>query len=455
MIFLKKVVGVYYGHDRLDIEVIGRTLTESVRLGGISLTELGSRDSLMMKSELINFFDEHKVTPDYVAVALSPDQVAYRHISLPAEVEDNLEQAIRLQMLNVVPSDLDDYCVEKIVRKSDDGKTYEVDVYVVPRDKVRNVLDFLRPLGLHPMCLTLSSFGFEKMLSRNPDLEDKAVFVLDLDKEEAGIHLFTGGRFTAFKQARLDVETAGFDDILHEVEQCAALERVPEDADIELLVNIADPAWGEKLRDREDLPLRFLSDLSVDESAGLRDLRPEAAALQAFGKQKKAFNLLPEDWRSKAASISLVPTLVLAAGVILLLLLNVGRVYIQEAQYVSFLERQIQTVRPQYAEVMKVRQDISRIRKEIETYKQVMGEKSISDLAILRELTEKATDKTYLQRYVRTDKLDIQGFTDSYLELEKRFDTIPFFKSIIPQGSITRRGDLEQFHFTIQLEDKR
>jgi hypothetical protein len=76
----------------------------------------------------------------------------------------------------------------------------------------------------------------------------------------------------------------------------------------------------------------------------------------------------------------------------------------------------------------------------------------ISDLDILRELTEKAGDKTYLSEYVRANNLIVSGYTDSVLDLQTRLTAIRFFKGVNLQGSITKTKEgLEHFRFEIQL----
>jgi Tfp pilus assembly protein PilN len=241
--------------------------------------------------------------------------------------------------------------------------------------------------------------------------------------------------------------------VLKEVERCASLVRLPEDENIDIFVNVSDSNWEEKLLDESYAFIRYAKEFSPFPERTTHNLKPQAVALQAMDLQRKSFNLIPPEWRERFSTISLIPTFVLAAGLIILLGMNFARVYIQENSYLNMLDRTIQKNEREYRSVQSLRQNISRTRKELETYEDVI-KKPLSDLLILRELTEKAGEQTYLSEYVRGENLVISGYTDSVLDLQTRLSAIRLFKSLNLQGSITKTKEgAEHFRFEIQLEE--
>jgi Tfp pilus assembly protein PilN len=453
MMYLKKAIGVFCHDDDLDIEVVARSFAETHFLGSLTLSGVSQKDPLVLRSEVEDFFAGLKIKPENVVVGIAPDQLAFRRLVLPPEAEENLEQAIRLQVMNVVPSETEDFCAEKIVRRGADGKSFEVDLYIIPRERVRKLLDLLRPLGLAPQALTLTAFGFEQLLKKSALAAQPAVFVADLDLNNFAVHVFQEGRFTYFKLAWINPANKNLQNVLKEVERCASLIQLSDDQDIDVLVNVADPNWQEKLVEGEYPFLRYFKECSPFPERTTLNLKPLSVALQALHHTRRSFNLIPEEWREKSSSITLVPTLVLAAALVILLGLSFTRVFFQEASYNELLERNIAKIDREYGDIMKMRRNIVKARNELDTYQQVV-KKPLSDLEILRELTEKAGDKTYLSEYVRANNLVISGYTDSVLDLQTRLTAIRFFKGINLQGSITKTKEgLEHYRFEIQLEE--
>jgi len=454
MIYLKKAVGVLYHEDQLDIEVVARGFSEVTFLGGISLTGISQKDPLVIKSELEEFLAKLKVKPDNVVVGLSPDQLAFRHLTLPAEAEENLDQAIRLQVMNIIPSEVEDFAMEKIVRRGADGKSYEVDLYIIPREKVRKILELLKSLGLSPPALTLTSFGFEKLLRMRKRNLHNPIFLADLDLNNFSVYAFQEGQFSYFKLAWINPASKNIQNVLKEVERCASLVRVNDEDDIEMFVNVSAPNWEEKLVEGSYAFISYAKEFSPFQERTTHNIKPLAVAIQALAQRRRSVNLIPPEGRERSSSMTLLPTVVLAAGILIVLGLIMGRGFFQDSEYVDTLEKNIAKISRDYRNVMQLRRDLVRARGELDSYQDVI-KGHISDLEILKELTEKAGEKTYLSEYVRADNLILSGYTDSVLDLQTRLGAIRFFKTLNLQGSITKTKEgLEHFRFEIQLEEK-
>ena len=453
MIYLKKAIGVLYYEDQLDIEVVARGFSEVFFLGSTSLTGISQKDPLVIKSELEEFLAQLKIKPDNVVVGLSPDQLAFRHLTLPAEAEENLDQAIRLQVMNIIPSEVEDFSMEKIVRRAADG-TFEVDLYIIPREKVRKIVELLKSVGLSPGAMTLTCFGFEKLLRMSKRNLHNPIFLADLDLNNFSVYAFQEGQFSYFKLAWINPASKNIQNVLKEVERCASLVRVNDEDDIEMFVNVSDPNWEEKLLEGSYSFINYAKEFSPFQDRVTHNIKPLAVAIQALDQRRRSFNLIPPEWRERSGSMTLIPTVVLAAGIIILLGLILGRGFFQDSEYVDSLEKNIAKIGRDYRNVMQLRRDLVRARGELDSYQHVI-KGHVSDLEILKEVTEKSGEKTYLSEYVRSNNLILSGYTDSVLDLQTRLGAIRYFKSLNLQGSITKTKEgLEHFRFEIQLEEK-
>lgn len=144
---LKTAIGVYYQEDPIDIEVVTKTFSEEQFLGNLALTGTARKDPVLTRME-VQVLREAEGRAGRRLLALGPDQVAFRHLSLPPEAEENLDQAIQLQLMNFVPSELEDFCIEKIIQQGKE-KTIEVDLYIIPRETLK-IVEFLKSLGSPP-----------------------------------------------------------------------------------------------------------------------------------------------------------------------------------------------------------------------------------------------------------------------------------------------------------------
>lgn len=451
--YLKKAIGIYYQDDQLDIEVAGKSMTGMHSLGSLTLTGTSEKDSVLLKAEVKSFLEKIKTDPDNVLLALSPEQVVFRHLTLPIEAEENLDQAVRLQIMNYIPSEPDDYHFEKVVHKLPEQKSLEIDLYLIPKEKVRKILDLAYSIGLPPVGIVLTAFGFERLFSLTDDLLAKPVFLADLDTDAFSIYVFTDEHFSYFKQITLNPENRNLDAILQEVEHCASAVRCPDDSDLEIFANISDPVWQSQVVDEKYAFIHLVGECSPVKDQTRQNLKSFAVAILALDWEPKTFNLIPPEWREKSSSMSLLPTLILIVLFLLALVANFGWIYLQESRYLDNLSQRITKVQKDYRSAMQLRASMLKVRKEIDTYSSVIH-KPRTDLEILRELTEKTGEKTFLNEYVRTDRLIISGLTDSVLDLQVRLSSIQFLKNISLQGSITKTKEgLEHFRFEIQLEE--
>lgn len=447
-------IGVYFREHRVDIHVVQRQLKGYRSLGNLALEGLEGKDPILLRAEVATFLDKVNARFGSVGVCLSPSQVLFRHLSLPAEVEENLDQAIQLQLVNQVPTDPEDYYVQKVVTTDSERNTVEVDLYLAPIEQVRKTVAFLKNLGLPPKYLTMDFFALERLLAGRRDLHQKSVFIADIRQGELGISHFTRGRFVSYAVQALPADP-DFSVVERAVEVCASEARLPEEAEIEVFVNVVNPDWIHAVAGANPLYVKSIWDLCHFEPRPEGDALPAVVALLGESGRKPRINLIPSRWEGKPTKVGLVPTIVFCGALALIGGLNFTREGLQIEEANQRLDQQIAQKDREYRKVTGLHKRIVDERKSFDALQSIV-KKPMSDITILKELTEKVGPKTYITEYVRADTLMISGLTDNVLDLLSKLSTIKMFKSINMEGSImkTREGQ-EHFRLKISLEAKR
>lgn len=463
---LKTAIGVYYQEDLIDIEVVTKTFSEEQFLGNLALTGTARKDPVLTRMEVQGFFEKLKVVPEGALLALGPDQVAFRHLSLPPEAEENLDQAIQLQLMNFVPSELEDFCIEKIIQQGKE-KTIEVDLYIIPREKLLKIVEFLKSLGITVGGVTLTAFGLEGFINRRGKPPCPYTFVADLDFNHFSIYLFRDGKFSYFKLAWINPMDKNLQNVLKEVERCASLSQMEGEADIEVFVNLSDPNWEDKINPAEYPFIRHLTECSPFPARARGDMLGLAAACQALQTAEPEMNLLPAELRPKPSRLGAVLAILLGCALVVGLLLNVSLEKYTGLELKKALKAKSADLDKEYGAVLNLKRTVTEAEKKLESYRFVL-KKPQSDLVVLKDLTDKINVSSYLFDYVRSDNLVIGGYTDSVLKLQgpEALGSIKYFRKIIPEGAINKirvpgepkdgkptYRELESFRFNIQFAD--
>ncbi len=474
--YLKTVISILYSDAELIIDVLGKTFKGVELIARHKIDSFYNKEHLLIRSEIEEFLEELKVPKENVVVGITPDQVAFRKVSLPLEVEDELEDAISLQIMNLIPTDITDFYVEKIVRENKEEKCFDVFLFIIPREKVETILKFFTEIDFYPQWLTITALGYEKLILENEDLKSKDVFICDLSYESFSIYCYKNGRFEYFKHTWIIPGPRGkeISQVLKEVEKTASLIRLSEDEDIEIFLNFTDELWREKV-DKNEYP--FLKNINeiINTPVPYNNLNSYATGIFGLKSNRRSFNLIPKEERVFASSISYIPTLVLALVLVLLLFLNLTSGYFQKKEYLGEINQGIVKIKKEYRRVAGIKRKISKSKDEILLLNRLMFH-PVSNLDIIKELTEKAGPKTYIDSYNRSvdikpsspkkknnnrlffisDTINISGYTESSIDYQTRLMDVKFFKSVIMTNSVrSNRNNLERFQFKIEISEEK
>ena len=130
-------------------------------------------------------------------------------------------------------------------------------------------------------------------------------------------------------------------------------------------------------------------------------------------------NLIPAEQRVIADRPSLIPTLVLAALLLILGISAYTHDYFQQQRLLGQIRDEVRVLQPQVDAAMAVRDQITERRGQLEELQSMMnGRQRI--LSILQDLTERIPETSFLQNLnVRGERVSLTGFSDSASTLLK------------------------------------
>ena len=365
----------------------------------------------------------------------------------------------------MIPSEPADFCVERVVRQLP-NRSFSVDLYIVPKEKIVKITGFIKSIGLTVEAVTLSAFSIEHLLGLRGKSPCRFTFVADLDYNNFSLYLFQESCFSSFKLTWINPMDKNIDQVLKEIERLASLNRVTESDEIEVFVNLSDSNWADKIQPQDHGYIRRLTECSPFPNWNGNDVKGLAAACLALNPKGPDVNLLPPTLRPKPVRW---PKLLLAALLALLwvgILMNVTLNEYEVLEFRSALKAKSMEMDKEFGRVTALRKKVAAEEKKLASY-QFLLKRPISDLRILKDLSEKVDTNTYLFDYVRTESLIIAGYSDSVLKLQSAnsLAAIKYFKKFSMEGSINKvrvplnpkagRGgtfkEMETFRMNIQL----
>lgn len=156
-------------------------------------------------------------------------------------------------------------------------------------------------------------------------------------------------------------------------------------------------------------------------------------------------NLLPPERRESVSRGRLVPTFVLAACVIVVVMALALQREFAERQYLKELNRQIAQLQPRAARSTAIDRRIAQARARIELLDRFRARPK-DDIDIVNELTRLLPPPIWISSLeIHPDNVVISGEADQAAPLLKALDSSPFFRNSEFGGVVGRNGDLEGF----------
>lgn len=417
------------------IEIAGadlRVAVVRVRPGGVEVTahtvieRFEERSALEWGAEYLNFARRTEAAASLpVTVVLPRREIVVRHLHLPGVEPKDMGSAVSWQA-----DSLHAYADEPVVHGwARLGDTDQVIVGICRREIVDRYANLFAEAGIKLAGFTFSAaalYSGSRLLAVPPT----AFLAVHSD----------GPLLEAYGESPArPIFSTWFDDVPEGVEPRAFGELR---ADGELLTGgfadlFAEPRRTPEGFDRERFALAHAAALA------------NACPRQALGETA---NLLPEERRSQSARWIYIPTVILAALLVIAGLLLAWQPGYQEREYLKRLDAEIRKLEPRAQQAAKLDQAAQDARDRIELLDR-FRRRSIADADALRELTNLLPATGWIQslQMARTE-VQLSGETDQAAALIKVLDGSPVFKDSTFSNSMTRSGSSEGFVIRSQRE---
>jgi general secretion pathway protein L len=173
-----------------------------------------------------------------------------------------------------------------------------------------------------------------------------------------------------------------------------------------------------------------------------------------LGRKRRLTNLIPPDKRVVRTHASLVATYILGILLVLSLGALVTRGYLQQSALADEVDSVIADLNPEVEQIFRIRDEVEKKKQELSELKSLMGDRQ-KTLLVLRDLTERIPDDTYLQNLqLQGDQLTMQGYSVQASALLSVLSESPYLESVktnwITQDP--RVSGKERFNFTAKVK---
>ena len=421
-----------------------------------------------LQSAVRGFLKTNGAARERVILGVPRELTIVRWIELPLDVEENLEQVVRFQVERFEPTEEGQSYVDHVVLDRDEEKkTLLLQVTLVPRIILDDYLHVLRQADLFPAAVRVTSLAYHQVFLAHADGFPKklpsVVVALNPGSLEMvfmnDVSRFFSQKILLEEDEELDVQKIRqhLDSFLSHVDpRCQDLSKI-------YLTGLLAQRYlrdfqsisgdCELLRRKLQLKGKGLSGEALEDWIGPAGLAISGVSNQLIARS----NLIPPDKRVVRERPSLIPSFVLAGLLLVITGAMFGRGYIQQSRLLSQIETQITSLQPRVDDVMKLREQVQQQEKELEEMQELMaGRQKV--LSVLKELTEKIPDNTFLQNLSMQQgkRVSMMGYSSSastLLQILQKSEQLESVESryITPDRSM---ADREKFNFEATVRQR-
>ncbi|HLU99732.1 MAG TPA: PilN domain-containing protein [Acidobacteriota bacterium] len=462
MFNLDSSLGIGIQEKALVLATVHKGLNEYSLKNSLIIENWADLPPLELRSRIQDYIKSNGFNRENVTLGLSRNNVIIRQVSLPLDVEENLEGVVRLQVEKYEPSeDESSYYDFQILSRDEERKELVLQIVMVRQAVLDQYLQLFREMNLYPAAVRYSSLGWQSIfLAHKAGLSKKAANLLVYFQEQSIELVFLQGTDRVYSES-IPVSQVGIDVnwLLNELK--AFLMRIDSPAEeisrLYLAGNLPEGLFQECKERLGDCELFRTGLLLKGKGVGELDDRVAAAAglaISGISRHEPArLNLIPEEKRLVQGRVSLVPTYIMAALLLVLFGSLMARPYFQKQSTVELLDIQISRLGNEVDEALSLREQVQQTESELEELRQLLsGRQKV--LMVLKDLTERIPDNTFLQTLqIQGDQVTMQGYSDSASSLLPGLMQSPYLSNVtanwITQDQ--RMGGRDRFNFTATI----
>lgn len=375
-----------------------------------------------------------------------------RHLDLPLAAESSLDEALDLQVSLFKPNDDVEFCSDATAIR--EGQRLAASLVLLPQSAIEKIVAKFIEAGFPPSRLTVTQFALLDLVLRGAPADRPAQFiVVRQEGMETELAAVLGGALLYSRSLALPAEPA---------------------AAAQQLTAAADQAFA-SLRWTQPIPVVFTGTVSAEMETALaalgpRQLLPEwlrtavgkaAVAEDSWGAIALAFdgadwfgtyrlNLLPVGLRARRRYLGYLPTYVLLAVNVLLLIALGLRAPLQRRVLLREYRDAIAAVQAPAARSQRELDKDKRIRQQLGLLLQFQ-QQGQRPLGLLANVTGKLPSDAWLNFFTyRGGELEIDGTAKSAAGVLSSLQSLPDVEDVRFGGALTR-DDSGLEHFRIQM----
>jgi len=413
----------------LGVEIRGNKLVLAAVTRGVDGVALKSHrtfdgyadlERIELRRQVLEYVRANGINRENVVVGVPRDAVVVQNVELPLDVEENLSQVVEFQASRLEPSDEIPSVWDYIVLDRDEkAKQLSLQIVLLPQTVVDESLELLGDLDLYPSSVRLSSYGLQQILKYHQTGYSDPAIILSVDEESVEVVVVNGPTRCYSHKARSTQEMT-LEWVLEELSSYISRLRLADAGFSKILVTGSReeeflPRLQEQFEDVESLSDGLKLKVNGTSRQKLTELSSTVGlALSGVSKSAfKKFNLIPVEKRIKGERPSLAPTIVLLLLVAALGIALAGRGYFQQNQLLVNVSSEVERLKPEVERALQVRSQMEeRAVKAQELEAMLQGRQAV--LEILRDLTERIPEDTYLQSMnIRNGQVSLTGLSES------------------------------------------
>ncbi len=465
MFNLDSALGIEILNDSLIFTVLKKQYQGYAVQGSMVLKNYADMPEPELYGRVQHFISQHPVNRDNVILGIPRDSVILRYITLPKEVEENLEQVAQLQFRKYEPNEeVESYLDYSVIERNEATGRIKLRVSMVEKVLIDRYLNLLNGFGLYPYSIRISSAGlmYAAGVHRDgfPEKDPVLIYRLSADKAEA-IMVLQGREFYSevfyLKPGQeltvdwLMVETTSFVSRISmkfsRISKMYLTGQIPAEFFSEMTSRFGDVEYLADGINTSELKLK-----RTDLEQTITSLGMALSGLEKSGK--KIPNLIPPSRRLVGGTPSMAATVVLA---FLLLVVGLGwatQGYFQEKVLLEKIEHQIQVMETDVDDVFKLREEVRVKQEEVTLLRDLMANRQAT-LLILEDLSSRVPEDAYFRTFkISGNDVEIQGNGNRASSLVPIIAESPYLDAVKINWirADSRNEGKERFSFSATIE---
>ncbi|MEJ2077049.1 MAG: PilN domain-containing protein [Acidobacteriota bacterium] len=462
MFNLDSALGIEIQADRLVMASVEKGLQDFQLKSYLIIDRFRELPRPELLARVQQFRSGNGFNSENITVGVPRDWVVIREIDLPLEVEENLDGVVRAQVEKLEPlEDAKSSYDFHVLTRDEELKRIVLQVVMIRRDVVDELLDLFKELELYPAFVSFSTAGLQAILAAHEDglPKNEGILVLRLQSGRVEMMASSSEQHICSEVMSMQEEPSA-EAVLGQVAE-SLNPYADQFASFSKLYLVGE--WSEqqlsslksRITDSELLTSRLhLKHKGVDRKTLGILLAAAGLGIRGLLRRGPRYNLIPEERRVVNTRASLVPTYVLAIVLLAVLAALGTRSYFQQSALAAQVDSEIQGLQGEVNHVLGLRDEVETKRTEVEKLQKLLQDRQ-KTLAVMKDLTERIPNDAYLTSLqIQGEQLTMQGYADQASSLLPILAQSPFLESV-KTNWITkdpRKANQERFNFEAKVK---